>query len=896
MKKTLRSILVGALCVTMLVPMAACTPTDNPNGTGDKTYKYNPETRPVALAIGAVEENFNPYFYTSLNDGEIVSLTQVSLITSDEEAKLTCGQNEATVALAYRETVYDENGNQTTNGNAKGSTVYEYVIKNGMQFSDGEPLTITDVLFNLYVYLDPLYSGSATLYSTKIKGLSKYRSQNPLASEDAGDDYQDQFKGQVNTRFNNLLSFDDGVNSIPSTPQIESDLRLVADEFEKELNTDWANIEGTAKSYEKEYTFTEDWEVFYLNEGFIGYQMFDYQIDSINPNKPTRLRKTTEGYDANGKPKGKFLTSIDEGGDQVSLRTTMNSVLEGLTGEARTKAMKEEAIKTIFEDYLIVSGEGDDRVVDFYSGKLSTLLRQWATGGNVRTALLNEIMSDYFNNNLENGELKVKQIEGITTYKTTKSQFGSITAGSELDENETYDVLRIEINGVDPAAKWQFGFTVAPMHYYSGTVDGVNYVQRALDTAKLPEDQAKNVSNRFGVAYMNTEFFDSVLNAGEKTRKPVGAGAYKVKEGNDRIYLNEQAQYERNTYFHTMGSGIENAKIKLLTYQKTNDDMLVSTLKTKTSLDYGAPNCTPDNIKELNGSGLEQIQYDTNGFGYVGINPKFVSDIRIRRAIMMAMNVPSIVTNYYTVDYAKVIYRPISTTSWVYTRTTSAADKEQYFSEYYPYVSGDTSKIEELVRQAGYTSKNGDGVLTNGTDTLKFTFTIAGETEDHPAYDMFTQAAALLNSIGFDITVQTNIQALSLLAQGKLAIWAAAWSSGIDPDMYQVYHMDSKASSVKNWGYDAILAEPQKYATEYQLITELSALIDEGRSVVDEESRTGIYREAMNKVMELAVELPTYQRNDLVVYNGDVIDGNSLNRKANSNAGVLNRIWELDFN
>ena len=48
--------------------------------------------------------------------------------------------------------------------------------------------------------------------------------------------------------------------------------------------------------------------------------------------------------------------------------------------------------------------------------------------------------------------------------------------------------------------------------------------------------------------------------------------------------------------------------------------------------------------------------------------------------------------------------------------------------------------------------------------------------------------------------------------------------------------------------------------------------------------------------MELAVELPTYQRKDLCVFNSQVIDGNSLNRDANANAGVLNRIWELDYN
>ena len=329
--------------------------------------------------------------------------------------------------------------------------------------------------------------------------------------------------------------------------------------------------------------------------------------------------------------------------------------------------------------------------------------------------------------------------------------------------------------------------------------------------------------------------------------------------------------------------------------------MLVDTLKSK-GLDYGTPQCTPDNIKQLDGSGLNQIRYDANGFGYIGINPKYVPNILVRRAIMKAMNVSSIVSNYYTADYAEVIRRPISTTSWVYTMS-SEQEKAIYFSEYnnIKYSSGNTDEIIQLVTDAGYTQYttiNGRQVRTNEDgDTLRYTFTIAGETEDHPAFDMFTEAARRLNEIGFDITVQTNIQALSLLSQGRLAIWAAAWTSGIDPDMYQVYHKDSKATSVKNWGYDVILPSSEtEYIEEKKIINELAKLIEDGRKTNNQSSRVSIYREALNKVMELAVELPTYQRKDLCVFNSQVIDGNSLNRDANANAGVLNRIWELDYN
>ena len=55
-----------------------------------------------------------------------------------------------------------------------------------------------------------------------------------------------------------------------------------------------------------------------------------------------------------------------------------------------------------------------------------------------------------------------------------------------------------------------------------------------------------------------------------------------------------------------------------------------------------------------------------------------------------------------------------------------------------------------------------------------------------------------LNKIGFDITVKNDRNALIKLATGKLEVWAAAWTTGIDPDLYQIYHKDSKATSTKN--------------------------------------------------------------------------------------------------
>ena len=194
-----------------------------------------------------------------------------------------------------------------------------------------------------------------------------------------------------------------------------------------------------------------------------------------------------------------------------------------------------------------------------------------------------------------------------------------------------------------------------------------------------------------------------------------------------------------------------------------------------------------------------------------------------------------------------------------------------------------------LVELSGYVI-GGDGIYVNASNgtKLKYTFTIAGSETDHPAFNAFYKASEFLNEINFSITVSTDAQALSKLASGDLAVWAAAWSSTIDPDMYQVYHKDSTATSTLNWGYKQIIQNTGgKYNTELALVEELSDLIEQGREVEDKNIRARIYSQALDIVMKLAIELPTYQRDDLFAYNTNKIDANSLNQDLSPYTGLL---------
>jgi len=124
-------------------------------------------------------------------------------------------------------------------------------------------------------------------------------------------------------------------------------------------------------------------------------------------------------------------------------------------------------------------------------------------------------------------------------------------------------------------------------------------------------------------------------------------------------------------------------------------------------------------------------------------------------------------------------------------------------------------------------------------------------------------------------------------------VWAAAWSSALDPDMYQVYHKDSTATSTLAWGYNYL--KNSGTAEELNILDELSELIDDARATNDQATRAELYKEAMGLILDLAIELPVYQRDVLYAYNSKVIDSSSIDSDVNPYSTPLDRIWEIRF-
>ncbi|MBR6514150.1 MAG: hypothetical protein IKT46_04865 [Clostridia bacterium] len=850
-KKILSLILCVVMCLGAVATFAGCS------GSGNDAF---------VIMTEQLDGLFNPFFYTSAPDGTIVSMTQIGMLGAkyvDGEIEVAYGENEAVVTKDYEIVENDDD-----------TVTYNFVLKNGIKFSDGHPLTMEDVLFNYYVYLDPVYTGSNTLYSTDILGLKEYRTQTIGSGSDNSDD---QITSQASSRAENRIlelvnlfrrEIEASSTKEVSEEQMKNIIKsyTVSSGYKSAISNDADSVGSDDLLADYEYAlklFKEELESDYLaaQESYVDepYKNFEEFKD------PVFCFMYAEGY-------VEADYELDEEGkkDKTQIKTLTPAYPSSIKS-------KQDAIDYIYSDKV--------------SCKLDEILMYWGTANTLRTeyaakareVILNEKSSD-------GGELAVPNISGIVSLGHTEAAGTTITvngtdykiASAHNDDGtvsnaDEYDVLSITIDGVDPKAIWNFSITIAPQHYYG-------------EGSKVGVDIA---NNKFGVEFASFEFMTDIIQSVRNIKIPMGAGAYKAtnsKNGDPSesdFYMNNVVYFKANENFNTVGAEIENAKIEKIRYQVVSSQNAIASLENG-SVHYISPALTTDNyekLTKLESKGMVTLTTSQLGYGYIGINSAKVNDINLRKAIMCAMNT-SLALDYYRAGTAEQIYWPMSKVSWAYPKGADATDNG---CDYPPLGAWSDeiaiSNIEKYMEEAGVSA--GDGAL-------KVKFTIAGSSlQDHPTYKVFRDAATLLNSLGWEVEVVCDTQALTKINTGALEVWAAAWSSALDPDLYQVYHKDSTATSTLAWGYNYL--KNSGTDEELDILDELSELIDEARETNDQEERSELYMEAMELILDLAIELPVYQRSVLYSYNSKVINSDSVPTEVNPYSSPLDRIWEIEF-
>lgn len=180
-KQVLALLTAAAMCLGV---MAGCnkTSSDASSSTGSTSEAATAETAghaddTLVVAMTGLEGKFSPFFATSAQDNDIMSLNQLVLFQTDRMGEMVLNGIEGETR-SYNGTDYTYYGpaDCVVTENADGTVTYDITMRDDLKFSDGEPVTIDDVIFSIYVYLDPTYDGATTWYSLPIKGVEEYRS------------------------------------------------------------------------------------------------------------------------------------------------------------------------------------------------------------------------------------------------------------------------------------------------------------------------------------------------------------------------------------------------------------------------------------------------------------------------------------------------------------------------------------------------------------------------------------------------------------------------------------------------------------------------------------------------------------------------------------------------
>lgn len=708
------------------------TESSSENSTPDEGEKSDT----LVASSNHFEGKFSPFFAASAEDINIMNMTQISLLGTDRVGAIVENGIEGETR-SYNGTDYTYTGvaDLKVTENDDGTVYYDFTMRDDLKFSDGTPVDIDDVIFSMYVYADPTYDGSTTLYSQPIQGMEEYRS---------------------------------GMGTLSA---------LIAAAGED--NTDYT------------YWTEEQQKAFW---------------DAVNDGGVAFAQSIVDSCVASGLCKEGEVAKAAE-----------NWAYPGLPEDATAK------------DFFMAIGEA-------YGWNFSAMEAEAAD-----KALADLIPEDVYN------------------YSTVGVETGdSAESISGIQRTGDYS-MRIVATEIAANMVYQLAAYIAPLHYYG-------------DESKYDYE-----NNKFG--------FDKGDLSGirEKTTKPLGAGAYTFKDySNGTVYLEANPNYYKGE-----------PKIKNVNFLETLEDDKVTGIEAGT-IDIGDPSYSTDvrdQITQYNG-GDDSLEgdkitiklYDFLGYGYlamsaenvkVGSDPASDASKNLRKAIATVISVyrDEGIDSYYG-DTASVINYPISSTSWAAPQVTD----DGYQVAYSVDVDGNPIYTDGMSAQerydaalqaalgyfeaAGYTVENGKLTAAPDGAKLEYQVNIGGNgSGDHPSFLMLKNASDALATIGFTLSINDITEAADLYQSyqsGVAELWAAAWGSTPDPDMYQIYHSQG--------------------STNYYKIndSELDDLIIAARQSTDQTYRKGLYKAAMEIVMDWAVEIPIYQRSECYIFSTERVNISTL--------------------
>ena len=170
MKNAKRTLALLLALVMSLSLLAGCGTQGNTSG-GATTGET-----PLVVGYSPFSSKFSPFFSETAYDQDVYAMTQLGLLTSDRTGAIIYkGIEGETVNYNGTDYTYYGPADLEVVENADGTVDYNFTLREDLKFSDGEPLTVDDVIFSMYVLCDPTYEGNSTLYAQPIVGMAEYR-------------------------------------------------------------------------------------------------------------------------------------------------------------------------------------------------------------------------------------------------------------------------------------------------------------------------------------------------------------------------------------------------------------------------------------------------------------------------------------------------------------------------------------------------------------------------------------------------------------------------------------------------------------------------------------------------------------------------------------------------
>lgn len=901
-KKILITLLALLLCASMVVSLAACGKKKNQETDADQTGNESGENTPkqsknesqtLIIQESTFDGVFNPFFYSSAYDGDVVNMVNVGLVTMDPTGAIVAGPQYDTFGQSY-EIWYTDNLETLDKKNTyeEGDyVVYEVVLKNGAKFSDGTAITAEDVLFNYYVFLDPKYDGSSTLYTLPILGLNDYRTQ--VRGYDAvakaaqaalamgPDGYvasEDVTQAQYDFYWDKMA--EQGVAFAQAI--VDYCVGKYAALFPSYIGKTAEQVNASAA-----YKVAAGMALWGFGGGEITGFLTDKTYYTITAYTPVA---DGAAFDENTR----YFTRKDDGTYAAANITEFaaETTYYTATYTENTAAYDEDAVYYVADEEAL-SGYSKAILIDFEFDFYGASGTQYTMEDLTINDYVNELTDAYIEGvdyAAEFANLDSTESAGVALLAPVENAFvaefgeaasiesiAGLKKGTKTVDGETHETFTMILTEQNPKAVLNLSITVAPKAYYTA---GYNYKQNAVVTA--------------GVELNSTEF---IAHLKTLNSAPAGAGVYKfVKADGDGVTL------VRNEYHYTLGNdNVTNAKIKNVYLKVVTSGKEFEAL-TAGDVHYANPSANASVMTDLakpQNAAYTSILVDNLGYGYICINPAAtnLNNIHTRIALSSTFNLEDIKL-YYPQGLADVIYRSMSQVSWAYPENAQAI---------YPYDATMATAIREF-KAAGYTFDERTGQFT---DVPEFTFTIPSEAEDHPAGAVFLNAQTRLATIGVTVNIAVDENLIANIKKGAVAVYALAWQASADPDMYQVYHYLSSAESPKSNGIIYLQANGTSAdlgtinvtkldgttveMTQAQALTYLAELIEQGLKYMSPEERSPIYQKALEVLAQLNIEIPTYQRKNMFAYNNTVIDATTLSSTVTPYWSPIAELWKVSF-